>query len=114
MGKNLSGPQFLLTFLTEKHLDENLVKVFMPKAYPMIYCCYIALSNVDDLDRSWISSADYDKEESTVVLQLSKKRYAKKIKDSCSGTVVEYGKYKYNVSVKISDEYAIIGFDEMD
>ena len=110
---NMSAPSFLAKFLTEKHLDENLVKVFMPKAYPMIYCCYIALSEVDSLDRSSIVSADYDKEEGTVVLQLDKNKRAKEIKKTCNGLVVEYGKRSYEVEVKVSDCFAIIGFEKI-
>lgn len=110
----ISAPSFLAKFLTEKHLDENLVKVFMPKAYPIIYRCYLALSEIESLDRSNIVVAEYDKDDETVTIKMTKSKYAKEVKKSCNGLVIEYGKHSYQTFVKVSDTFAIISFEKIE
>ena len=110
----ISAPSFLAKFLTEKHLDENLVKVFMPKAYPTIYKCYLALSEVESLDRSHIVVAEYDKDDESITIKMTKGKYAKEIKKACNGLVIDYGKHAYDTSVKVSDTFAIISFEKIE
>lgn len=110
----ISAPSFLAKFLTEKHLDKNLVKVFMPKAYPIIYRCYLALSEVESLDRSNIVVAEYDKEDESVIIKMKKGKHAKEIKAACDGVVIEYGKDSFQTHVKVSDTFAIISFEKID
>lgn len=110
----ISAPSFLAKFLTEKHLDENLVKVFMPKAYPTIYRCYLALSEVESLDRSHIVVAEYDKDDESITIKMAKVKYAKEIKKSCNGLVIDYGKHAYDTHVRVSDTFAIISFEKIE
>lgn len=100
-------PEFLLNLMTGGSISDLTMagmKRHMCDISHISYCVYTALMAAD-IDQSDIVSTSDDGE--SIAIAFTSKKIAKKTKELCEDTVVKYGPSKYQVKLKVRDNYLI-------
>lgn len=109
---NMTRPEFLLKFLTstEDPLDvtvENMERI-IPTGSKLIYAAYSCIME-SDLHRTDITYINMDDE--SIVMKLSSKNIAKRIKEECNKEMIRFGDKVYKVHVKIDGTYVFVSIE---
>lgn len=100
-------PEFLLNLMTGGSISELTTSDMKRHMYDLShisYCVYTALMAAD-IDKDDIVSTSDDGE--SIAIAFKSKKIAKRVKDLCEDTTVRYGNIKYQVKLKVRDNYLI-------
>lgn len=106
---NMTRPEFLKRILTNcdnSHLiDEDDLTQLLDRGHALPYCCYTAImeANIEPEDITYINIDD-----ESVVVKLSSKQLAKRVKETCNKDMVRLGTTFYKIKVKIDGTYIIV------
>lgn len=106
---NMTRPEFLKRILTNCDNDHSITEddltQLMHRGEPLPYCSYSALMEAD-IEPDDITYINIDDE--SVVVKLSSKQLAKRIKETCNKEMMRVGITYYKVKVKQDGTYVII------
>ena len=106
---NMTRPEFLKRILTncdnDHSINESDLTRLLDKGHPLPYCCYSAImeANIEPEDITYINI-----DEESVVVKLSSKSLAKKVKETCNKETMRLGLTIYKLKVKYDGPYITV------